>query len=295
MLADFRQEVSLLNTKITSSQHLLILLPEDLNPDIAAAGISLYLSLRKIGKQVTIACPTKLTVEFSDLIGVDEVKNEIGGKNFVISLNYKEGAIEKVSYNIENDRFNLVIKPREGVNWDIDEKNIAFHKQGVVADLIITIKSANLEKLGKFYKDEQKIYSETEIINIDNDVNNEKYGTINLVSPLSLSISELICLLMQDLGLPFDNESATNLLTGIDIASNHLQSEQVKSDTLEAAALCLKNNGVRVLGQKTSPTAQNKAALNKALKIEKTLSNNGDNIPSPDWLAPKIYKGSTLL
>ncbi|MBI3981097.1 hypothetical protein HY345_03805 [Candidatus Microgenomates bacterium] len=295
MLADFKQEVSLLNTKITSAQHLLILLPDDLNPDIAAAGISLYLSLRKIGKQVIIACPSKLTVEFSDLIGVDEVKNEIGGKNFVISLNYKEGAIEKVSYNIENDRFNLVIKPREGANWEIDEKNVAFHKQGIVADLIITIKCANLGKLGKFYKDEQKIYSETEIINIDNDINNENYGTINLVSPLSLSVSEFICLLMQDLGLPFDNESATNLLTGIDTVSNHLQSEQVKAETLEAAALCLKNNGVRILGHKTLTTAQNKAALNKALKIDKTLSENVDNVPSPDWLAPKIYKGSTLL
>lgn len=294
MLADFQQEISAFSAKLSTAKQILILLPEDLTYDGLAAGLAFYLSLKKTGKHVMIACPIKLTVEFSDLIGVDEVKNEIGGKNFVISLNYQEGAIEKVSYNIENDKFNLIIKPRDNVNWDLSEKDILFHKQGVNTDLIITLNCSNLNKLGKFYTTEQKIYSETEIVNIDNDVKNEGFGQINLLSPLATSISEFTCLIIQDLKLSLDQETATNLLIGIDRGTDNLQSEKVRAETLEAAAICLKNNGVRIL-QKNHTSAQGKQALNQALKIEQTLSNDASKAPSPDWLTPKIYKGSTLL
>ena len=83
--------------------------------DAVAASLALYLALSATGKTVSVISTAPMTVEFSHLVGVDKIVNTIGtgdGRNMVISFPYQEGSIEKVSYNIEQETFNLVIEPR---------------------------------------------------------------------------------------------------------------------------------------------------------------------------------------
>lgn len=70
-----------LKIKDLLSRHNVVGIMLSKNPtvDHAGAGLALYLALRQMNKQVSIASPTPPTVEISNLVGIDKVKNTLGG------------------------------------------------------------------------------------------------------------------------------------------------------------------------------------------------------------------------
>ena len=287
MLVDFTNEIAQLKSSYASVSNILILVSENPSIDSLSSALALYISLKNSGKTTKIACSSDLTVEMSNLIAVDEVKKELGGKNFVISWDYTDGSIDKVSYNIENNKFNLVIQPRENSTLDISTDKIEFKKAGAFADLIFIVGAPSLSSLGNIYTQEHEMYSKTTIVNIDNNIKNEKYGKINLVSQTYLSICELVASLILELNLKTDADCSTNLLTGIDFTSQNLAAENIRPETLEIAAWCMKNGGKRFLTKKnTTPEPVVKEGISEK---------KAEEAPSPDWLQPKIFRGSSLL
>src|SRR3990167_5446946 len=115
---------------LQNAQSVLIAMGQDADDDAIAAGLSLYLILSKMRKQPTIISPADVKVGQAYLFGVDKISKQLsGGNTLVISLPYKEGTIEKVSYNIENDKFNLVIEPRgESLTFAPEEVEYNFGK-----------------------------------------------------------------------------------------------------------------------------------------------------------------------
>src|SRR3989344_4840151 len=113
---DDQQALQDLTEALPRIQSVVILLPETATRDALAAGLSLYLSLTQLQKEVGIYYPKQAIVGWSHLVGINKLKQTLGSKNFVISLDYIEGSIEKVSYNIAGNQFNLVIEPRWEVN-----------------------------------------------------------------------------------------------------------------------------------------------------------------------------------
>jgi hypothetical protein len=101
-------------TLIDSSGEVLILLPEKPSLDQAAAGLSLYLSLLRSGKVATISCSSPMTAEFSRLIGVDKVTNDLGDKNLTIKfVDYNATDVDKVSYDIVDGQFKLTVSQNQ--------------------------------------------------------------------------------------------------------------------------------------------------------------------------------------
>lgn len=296
MLADFKSEVDSIREKITSAQNILILTRNNPSYDGLASALALYLTLQKNGKKAAICSPNDLTVSYSDLVGVNKIKKEISGKNFVISLDYQEGAIEKVSYNIENNKFNLIIQPREGSNWQITPENIQFNYQPTDFNLIILLESISQEELNTFYPNEQELFSKTPIITIDKGVSNSQFATINLTSPDSASISEIIVHLLVELKLGLDKDVAANLLKGIYSATDNLQNIQITPETFEALALCLRS-GAQISSSPTQAidkaSQETLSSLAKPKQVQPQEEKSGQ--PPDDWLKPKIFKGSTLL
>ncbi|MBI4999781.1 DHH family phosphoesterase [Candidatus Gottesmanbacteria bacterium] len=262
-----------IQTLLTNAQEVLILTHENPSQDSLGASLALFLSLSASKKRGMVACPTPLTVEFGNLVGIDKINQNLSSKNFIISLDYVEGAIEKVSYNITNDKFNLVIEPRAGAPPFSPEK-VHYSSGQASPDLIFVLDSANLEQLGKFYQDEKDLYSKVATVNIDYHPNNSHFGKINLIDPSASSTSEIIVFLLQNLGLPLIEDIATNLLVGITFATNNF-SESAGAGAFEAAAICLKAGGKRrgMVSKKEEP---------------------GQEAPA-DWLQPKIFKSSSSL
>lgn len=272
-------------TNIKNQQTIAILLPENASRDALAAGLSLYLSLQLIDKKVRIAYPKVPTVAWSHLIGINKVIQQIGSKNFIVSLDYVEGSIDKVSYNIEGDKFNLVIEPRAG-SQIFNEKNVHYSYSGFNAELIITINASSLDTLGKYYSENKHVFDEKPAVVIDTSPTNKQYGRVNIVYPAAATC-EVAASLLKTAQLPISSDIATNLYDGLIFGSRNFSSPSVSANTFEMAAWLLKSGArkiqPRILQQEELPRRD----LGIKTSEEKELP--------PDWLKPKIYKGSSIL
>lgn len=254
------KEGSLLQNKLSPARSILILLSQDPSYDEVAAGLAFFLSLTKSKKQVSIVSPSEMTVEFSSLVGVDKIRTRVEGRNLLVSFDYVEESVEKVSYNIENGKFNLVIQSKEGFP-PLSAESVQYSSNGGQADLVITIGIETVENLGTFYKDNPGLFEEGKVVAINIDG--------------AASVSEKIAGLISQSGLPIDTDIATNLIRGIESATKSFSQASAGPDTFEAAAFCLRAGGKR----------------GPATAVAKTVSQK----PSPDWLEPKIYKGNTQI
>src|SRR3989338_4521442 len=109
----------------------------DPSVDEMAAALSLYLSIKNLGKNLTISSPSQPLVAVSSLVGIDEVKTTLGpeGGDLVVSFPYKEGEIEKVSYTRDDNFLNIVVKAGEnGLNFD--EQDVKYTRGGASPELL---------------------------------------------------------------------------------------------------------------------------------------------------------------
>jgi len=273
-------DFSSLQRELTPVQRILIAVPPNPDLDKIASALSLYLSLKKTGKTVTVSCPKQMTVEFSQLVGVDQVTDKLDRKSLVISFDYVKDSIEKVSYNVEGDRFNLVIQPKSGFA-PLDTKSVTYNYSGADSELIFVIGAQKLEDLGGLYESEKNFYEKNQVVNIDYHPQNTQFGKMNILNPQASSYSEMVTSILNNLNLPIDQDIATNLLVGLKSATNNFQSPNISADTFEAAAYCLRSGAKRI---------EEKSSLEeKGLQEEKSKTIP----PSSNWLTPKIYKGKT--
>jgi hypothetical protein len=279
---------------LTAAQTILVVAPEKPSFDNIAAALALFLSLKKMGKTVDVACPDEMTVEFSSLVGVDKVSQKLGGKNLIISFDYLEDSIEKVSYNIENNKFNLLIQPKAGFPPLSPEKVSYTHSGG--ADLIFVIGAQKWEDLSHLSAQEKEASNRKPVINIDIDPKNVQFGKINLTDPTLSSCSEIIAGLFSTLKWPIDQDIATNLLLGIEEATQGFTSPQTNASTFEMTAFCLRaggrraKNAVEAKPKGLTPLSPMPSRVSAKKPPEEAEE---EEKPSADWFEPKIFKGST--
>ncbi|MDP3998405.1 MAG: DHH family phosphoesterase [bacterium] len=295
-----QDDLTQLQGLLGSSQSILILTGKNPNPDTLGASLALYLALNRDGKAVSIACPDEPTVGLSRLVGVDKVQNDLGGQNLIVSFPYREGAIEKVSYNIEGEKFNLVIQPRVGMP-SLSAQEVNFSQGGANADLIFVVGTSSLNRLGQIYEKDKDMYAKVSLVAIDHRGENEHYGRINLVDPRASSTSELVSLILTKLGMILDPDVAHNLLSGIDFATRNFSSPQTTVEAFEAAASCLKAGAKRASFLAQAEVSAVDTGVGAKPHMGKTPPQNlrseikaKDEEAPPDWLTPKIFKGSDL-
>lgn len=295
--------------------------------DSMGGSLALMLGLASLGKKATVVCPDPVTVGLSGFVGVDRVVRDFGKKNFVISLDYVDGSIEKVSYNIEGKKFNLVVEHRPGFELFSPDK-VQYAYQGVSADLVMSVDTLDLSDLGSVYEQQKDVINSKSIINIDFHGNNTNYGALNLVDPGASSTTELVAELLATLGVKLTADIATNLLNAIYDATNNFQNANVTSMAFEVASVCLKAGAKRfgVAEPVRAGVAEPKVFVNNqpipvaepskistpiaeqpvAAKVQSGLAaepktqtipqeNKSTAQPPSDWLKPKIFKSSSLL
>lgn len=324
-----------LTTDITKVKELLdkattIVIATHENPTFDSIGSALTLSigLASLGKKVTVVCPDPMTVELSSFIGVQRVTREIANKNFVISLDYVDGSIDKVSYNIEGNKFNLVIEPRAGYEGFSEDKVHYLHG-GASADLIFTVDTLHLGGLKKVYDDNKDLFTSKSVINIDRHPNNAKYGVLNLVDQTASSTVEIVSQFLSHSGVALTQDIATNVVNALYGATNNFQNPNVSVASFELAAACFKAGGKRFAKSVTTseelPIGESVAEKSPSGVIEAKLTGKsmssqpvttipqgtapkqssgpvsgqapsvGSGQAPPDWLKPKIFKSSSLI
>lgn len=276
---------------LSSAQNILVLVGQNPTLDNLGGGLALYLALTRVGKKVNIVCPQPPTVDLSNLVGIDKVKTELGGQSLTLTFPYTEGSIEKVSYNIEENKFNLIIQPREGFE-PLSPEDVRFSSSSAEAELIFVLGTSTLTGLGPLYEKGKEILGKSPLVVIDNHPENKHYGKVNLVNPDASSVSEIVATVLKRLGLELDSDTAHNLLTGLEFATTNFSSPSASFEAFETAGACLKAGAKRGL---TFGKATVKSDLKpKAFPIPPVSPSLGDEEPPSDWLTPKIFKGSGL-
>ncbi|KXK10689.1 MAG: Bifunctional oligoribonuclease and PAP phosphatase NrnA [Microgenomates bacterium OLB23] len=312
---------------LNEKQSIAICLPQNPNLDAVASATALYLTLLHMGKQVSIAAPEEVNAQFG-LAGQDKIQNQLSteGNTLSVSFPYTEGAVDKVTYNIEGDRFNLLISPKEGMP-KLDHTQVKFNYSGGKADVIITIYTPTLQALGNLYNSQKDKFTGVEIINVDRHFTNNNYGTVNLVDKKAASMSEIVTDLLRALNAKLDKDIATNLYSGIVSATNSFMAHAVTADTFESSAFLLNAGAVRkavqpmqpiqpvqptqippaVVQQQPQPQPQPVAQPQQVEPsmpqspedvqnmVQPGTAENKESASSSNWLKPKIFEGSNLI
>lgn len=320
---------------LTENKRIAIAVGKNPNIDEMGAALALYLALSNEKKTVAVACPTAPIVEISSLVGIDKVKTSLESEegDLIVSFPYREGEIEKVSYTLEEGHLNIIVKSGPS-GLSFSDKEVRYRRGGSNSlDLLFIVGTAHLSDLGNIFN--PQMLKNTTVVNIDNKSQNQGFGDVILVSSRASSVSEQMGELLLELGLPLDVDISQNLLSGIAFATDNFQNSNTTPEAFEMAAVFLKKGARRKqVAEEESPNAdypfsptfsqeetqktqtqpfpkkntlslqrQNQTEEKQKSEKDDTRRSSGQDMDAsqgeeetpPDWLTPKVYKGSTLV
>ena len=330
-MAKYDSQLTELKSLLPAAKSILIALPANANIDTFSAGLALFLTLEGAGKQVSIVCDDEVKVGQSHLFGVDHLQKNLpsaDGGNLTLTL---EGvaasdntipALEKLDWYAEKNNLNLVFHVLSGQTFQ--PTRIVPHYQGSGFNLIFVVGAGNLNALGNVYSTNGQAFSGTHVVNIDTQNTNTGFGQTNVLDPNSSSVSEVMSQVITDLGFVLEADPASNLLAGIFDVTNNLTNATATAETYMAVANCLRAGGKKPGVGQPVPTYDWNALMSKPSPQPSPqpsavpdyavppVVNAGDDSqqPSPEerpveegvvsetvepeWLTPKIFKGSSL-
>lgn len=321
----YNQNLTEAQKLIPNAKSILIALPTGASIDLLAAGLALYLSLIQTKKEVSIIMDGPVLVGHTSLFGAGQIQNRLpqsSNGNFVLTLggvanpNDPQRPIPSVvnmDYKAEGTDLKLIFNVVPGMSFE--PTHITPSREGGKFDLVFVIGVINLNLLGNIYTTNQSTFSGVHLINIDNNPANAQFGASNVIDPAASSLSEIMAQVLPGLALPIDADIAANILAGIYIATDNLQSGNVSADTFLVVAEAMRAGGKKP----AAPTLPNQQAqafsdaftMPPVVTPQATpstyrsspeerpagegLMSEGEVInPEPDWLTPKIFKGGGL-
>lgn len=268
---------------LSDAKSVVVLLPENPSLDSVAAATALSIALAEDGKEATVACPSPMLVEFNRLVGVQKVTDSIENRNLTVSFeDYEATNIERVSYNIENGKFMLVIAPKSGVTAPNKDQVILGYR-GVAGDVVVVIGAEKKQSLGKF-ADEKELFGEQAKVVLVNNIPVSGFQNVTeLINPNASSVSETVLQVVEGLNLKVNADVASNLFAGLRSGSDNFQTK-ITADTF-AAASRLVSAGARIDGV-------NQQAQEKTPDV--VVQTPVEQVPAEWTEEPKIFTGNRL-
>lgn len=209
------------------------------NPDGDALGsvLALYLTLKRLGKEVIVASSDGVPKVFSFLPEANVIsENFSGARDFVISVDTNEIGADKIMYKVKDNHLEIIITPKNG---QFKPELVSFPKGGFTFDAVIVLDSPDLDRIGSLYEKNSDVFFEVPVVNIDHHPGNDHFGKINYIDLTATSTAEILVSVIEALtGDPkfFDEHIATALLTGIITDTNSFQNTNTTPKSLTVAA-----------------------------------------------------------
>lgn len=293
---------------LTKAQSILIAVSDETGFDGLAAGLALYLSLIKLGKNVSIVARDPSVGDAKQIYGVNYIGKTADKKTPIVVIQNAINTVDKVTYFLDEDKLKVLIHPLPG-STGITKEQISLEYSFTPANLIFAIGFENLEELQSKITHEQQISPEVWIISINVGELERKFAQDSFVDLQATSISEVTAKVLQELALPLDEDIAFNLYTAISHSTQNFSPARTKPQSFEIAAWLIKFGAGRAsLAQKetkmpdqhiSQPAAFNQKQIQTAQDFFESVpaieevESEPELKPSKDWLKPpKIYKGS---
>ena len=284
---------------LTKAESILIAVSDEAGFDALAAGLALYLSLTKLGKNVTVIARDPSVGDAQKLYGVNKIGKGSSKKTPVVVIDRAVDTVDKVTYFLDNDKLKVLIHPLPE-SAGIQKEQISLEYSSTPANLIFALGLDSLEDLQNKITHEQQISSDTWIINLNNHQLKQKFAQDNFINPEASGIGEITAIMLQELAMPLDEDIAYNLYAALSESTQNFSPTLATPQTFEIAAWLLKFGAGRAsLAQNSQPGLAPKLAPQITQDFFETLpaieevEKARELKPSKDWLKPpKIYKGS---
>lgn len=222
--------VTKINELLVNAKTALVVVPQ-LGIDQLSAALALGLSLKKKNIETKVFCPAKLDANYSKLSGLDLLIDAYNQNDLVITLDYPLDQIEKVNYNQDNGKLNLIVETKQG-SPKVAENQINIAHQSGISDINFILGEETL--LGA----NSNMVNNGNWVQISPTNNIKSWAKASLVDQ-DAPFCEVFTFLLPLLNLELDPESAKNLLIGLRVATQSF-SINVSPETFEAGAICLR-------------------------------------------------------
>jgi nanoRNase/pAp phosphatase (c-di-AMP/oligoRNAs hydrolase) len=223
-------QVSEIKNLLTTAKTALIAVPQ-LNIDSVGSALALALLLKKSNITTKVFCPQKTDANYTKLSGLELLTDIYNPNDLIVTLDYPLDQIEKVTYNQDGGKLNLVVQTKDG-SPKVAENQILISNQASAADINFILGDETL--LGA----NSNIVTKGNWINISG-TNIEKTWAKASVVDQDAPYSEILTFLLPMIGLELNPDSAKNLLIALRVATQSF-SINVSPETFEAGANCLR-------------------------------------------------------
>ncbi|MEA2056744.1 MAG: hypothetical protein U9O78_03510 [Patescibacteria group bacterium] len=263
---------------INRANSILIILDQSAAFDQKVATSSLFLSLVDAGKKVEFL--SQKEIQNGTIRGLDKIKTKMGNRNLLISFDYDENSVSKVSYHIdeENKKFYLTIKPKAGERG-LNPETVGFEKTGIDADLMIFVGVEDLEDLNELYFGYEQDFRDITKISLSKQATD--YADCFIENTDLSSCSEVVASLIAAANLPLEEPVATNLFAGINYETKQFSSLDAGASTFETAAMLIRAGAQRQARSFSKSGARPNIAKQeqKTIKVlEKSVKKDGSRI-----------------
>lgn len=263
---------------LTKAQSILIMVSQNSGTDGLASGLSLYLSLLKAGKNVSIMAKAPSVGDAQKLYGVDKIGEFKGNKNLVVVINNAVETIDRVSHFLDGDKLKLILHvfPQSS---GISQNQISFEEEGIKPDVLFSIGYSSEGELKTEIEHVQNIDSTSWVVNISLNDLGQILAQVNIFNEKAASLSEITGDFINQFSLPIDEDIAYNLYTGISEATMMFSPGRTSPLSLEMAAWLLKFGAGRASFAQSRP-ASPAIAPQPAVAQENQIQSN-PSVPQP--------------
>ncbi len=255
---------------IDQAKTALVVVPQ-LNVDSIGAALALAISLNKKNIQTKVFCPQKPDQNYSKLSGLELLSETVEASDLVVSVTYPLDQIEKVSYNDDGGKLNLVVETKTGAP-KIENNQIAIQSGSASGDVCFML--GDESTLG----DKASMVSKGNWVHISPVAAQKPWAKATLVDP-DAPFCEIFTFLLPMLGLEIDIDSGKDLLIGLRVATQSF-SVNVSPETFEAGAINLKATQPP---EETTPNAfDNQAPIEAIERGGSAPADAGQNKPNPN-------------
>jgi hypothetical protein len=241
-------DLSPLANVLPNAHNVVCFLHPQTTYDAVAAALALRLALIEAGKSCQVVCEEPMRVEYNALVDIDQVTAVIGNRDLVLSFAYSEEQVDKVSYNVDEaqQRFELVVSPKNGYSA-LDPSTIQFRHAGLSADVIVLFGYHSLDELGNYYQQEKSVIDSAYTMAITQ-AKVPTFAKLHVqLQADQLSYSELMYFLIRQFHLgEAKDDVASNLLSGIEYATDRFQQTNINPRSFESIAFLMRQGAHRV-------------------------------------------------
>lgn len=222
---------------IQEAKNIYIIPPQTNESECITSALALFYTLKELNKNVNLVIEDFPKNLESLIPSLDFISFP---KNLVISIPKKIADISQVYYEKNDDSLKIHLTLDKG---SIKKENVSFYFSEAKPDLIITLgiqdfKVQLLEKLDSF-----GFLLDSPVLNIDNNLENKRFGKVNLVN--NTSLTEIVKNLAETINNGIIKEETANcLLAGLIIYTDSFKNSKISADIFETAAYLMKKGAV---------------------------------------------------